>query len=247
MESDGKTTLYPGGDFAMYCNFDLTYFPFDEQHCIIKIGAWSSNSEVEILKAREKGVYLGNISHEQWQIINATMQNVHIQYTGNSYYSEIRFDLHLKRKAGYYLMYIFFPSIIFSMVTSVTFIVPPEVDNRLALSFTALLAQSVFQSMVGNDMPKSSDNLPLLSLYLFLMDFYIFVAIALQSFAVYFAKSNPKTMPNFLKVTFIKRNSTNSEEFLKLANNLDRISCVIYLFLVIATPITLLIVIPVFE
>ena len=251
MESNGKSQLFLGGDFVIYCLFDLTFFPFDTQKCTMKVGGWSSSSKQERLTPLGSAVNLENITgHEQWKIDKVVIEDLASNYNGDvAIYSEITFSFYLRRKSSYYLTYVFFPSMVISMVTACTFLIPPDLDNRLGLTFTALLAQSVFQSMVGNDMPKSSDHVPLLSLYLFLMDFYIFVAIALQCLAVYLAKVQPKQITTIISSLLEKVSSRpiDVENLIEMGNKVDRVSFTVYMALIFLTPVILLLVVPGFN
>ena len=41
IKSDGGVHWEPGGVFKTICEIDITYYPFDEQHCQLVFGAWS--------------------------------------------------------------------------------------------------------------------------------------------------------------------------------------------------------------
>ena len=254
IDRDGRTSIHPAGDFVLYCKFDLTFFPFDKQSCRIKFGAWESDIRVLRLQGYKKGVYLLEDSYhnEQWEYLGAEMEQINSTYIQSELdFSEIVMVINLKRKASYYMLNVFCPSIALSIITSSTFLVPPEVDNRLTLSFTALLAHSMFHSLISAEMPRSSDNPPLLSIYLYVMECYILIAIILESISVYLARSRPEHIPKCVK-SIVARNVKSPsneeivEEMVKFSHKFDQISLVLYLILLIATPFVTFVVIPAF-
>ena len=40
---EGGCTYIPPGIFKSTCKIDITWFPFDDQHCSIKFGSWTYN------------------------------------------------------------------------------------------------------------------------------------------------------------------------------------------------------------
>ena len=253
MRSDGTSATFPGGDLSLNCKFDLTYFPFDRQNCVIRTGSWSADIHKQRILLLNGGITIQNFTdHEQWTIETTSAESKPMHYSVNSLYSEVHIWIQLRRKSAYYMLNAFVPSLIISAVTGVTFLVPPDIDNRLTLSFTALLAHSMFNSMISNEMPKSAENPPLLLIYLFLMSIFIFVAISLQAFAVYLARSDPWKMPSiFVRLlNFNENDKTIIEKRYRMrkltsaAYFLDRISFFTYLTLVSTTPVVCFVLIP---
>ena len=244
--SNGLTLIFPGGNMDIMCQFDLTFFPFDLQICTIELGAWEYFANQVILEPNGEAVYFVDFTkHEQWDIVGFTIETNAKSYTTNTTsYSQMKIKLFLKRKSGFYLLNIFLPSYVISWITFVTFLVPPNVDNRLTLSFTALLAHSMFNTFIASEMPKSSDNIPRLSQYLTIMHLYIFLAIAIQGVTLYVAKADPQHVPTFiLKVLNIGENSTSKQQ-LQVALIIDRIAITLYFVLIVITPLAALAIFP---
>ena len=244
--SSGLTSIFPGGNMIMMCQFDLTYFPFDRQVCTIDLEPWEYMIDQVVLKPRRDGVYFVNTTkHEQWEIVGFDVETKSKSYTTNAtLYSQLIFNIFLARKSSFYLLNIFLPSYVISWVTLVTFLVPPDIDNRLTLSFTALLAHSMFNSFIASEMPKSSDHQPLLSQYLTIMHLYIFLAIAIQGVTLYVAKADPRHVPNFIsKILNLCENSTSKQQ-LQVVLIIDRIAITLYFVLIVITPMAALALFP---
>ena len=41
VKSDGDVLYIPPGIFRSTCKIDLTWFPFDQQNCKMKLGSWT--------------------------------------------------------------------------------------------------------------------------------------------------------------------------------------------------------------
>ena len=78
----------------------------------------------------------------------------------------------------YQVVNIIMPSMIISTAELVVFCLPCTDPTRVQISVTCLLAYTVFQSMIMQNIPKAIDSIPLVSLFIDLQMFYIgFVAI----------------------------------------------------------------------
>ena len=79
-------------------------------------------------------------------------------------YPEVYFVLHLKRKALYYIMNIVVPSIVLSVLVLLVLWLPPESGERISMGVTLLLSFTVFLMMVAENVPHTSDAVPLIGL-----------------------------------------------------------------------------------
>ena len=261
IRNDGNTIMYPGGDLTFSCPFDLTLFPFDIQHCNITIISWSSDITQQFLSVYGPGViFSDSANNEQWVIVNSTALPMYVEYEKDHVYSQIVFTITIARKPGYYMMNIFLPSITISLVEAVTFMVPADREDRLAMSFTALLAYSMFQTLIYNEVPKSAEHPPLLTIYLSLMSLYIFVAIAMQGFIIHLINSKTcfRTVQRFVfyhrchdkgkaKLSNEDCEIIELRKHSRLVSLLNQIAIFVYLFLLIVTPLAAFVIVPLYK
>ena len=52
-----------------------------------------------------------------------------------------------------------------SLLMELMFLLPPEAGEKVSLGITVLLAFTVFQLVIGDSMPKTSEYLPILGMY----------------------------------------------------------------------------------
>ena len=181
IKSDGSTESAPGGFIRFQCKMNLNVFPFDTMKCSATIESWFYDENAQVFDKEASGVYIYNwTEHEQWRLDGYSVDFPDIRKTSGDIHAGITFSLLLSRKAGYYLMNIIVPSLILSTLELVTFSLPPNQTIRIEVSFMCLLAYSMFQSMISDDLPKSADQTPLLSIYFTIMMFYIALAILMQ-------------------------------------------------------------------
>ena len=261
LESDGRVTLYPGGEFTFFCPFDLTYFPFDIQQCNVLLVSWTSDVTEQHLNPNNDGTSIfDTANNEQWEIIDTEAKPLLDKFNSGRSYAKILFTITLARKPGYYMMNIFLPSITISLVEAVTFMVPADREDRLAMSFTALLAYSMFQTLIYNEVPKSAEHPPLLTIYLSLMSFYIFVAIAMQGFIIHLINSKTcfRTVQRFVfyhrchdkgktKLSNEDCEIIELRKHSRLVSILNQSAILVYLFLLIVTPLAAFAIVPLYK
>jgi len=73
LSSDGSCLWVPPGLFLSTCKIDITWFPFDDQHCTMKFGSWTYDSSGINLTQAEGQEGAGDtssfISNGEWQLI----------------------------------------------------------------------------------------------------------------------------------------------------------------------------------
>lgn len=80
---------------------------------------------------------------------------------------EVSFAVVLDRRPTYYLFNIIFPTILIAFVAILSFCLPPASGEKVSLSVTSLLTQTVFMLMLSQEMPTTSETIPLLRKFTF--------------------------------------------------------------------------------
>ncbi|KAI0214765.1 Acetylcholine receptor subunit beta, partial [Lamellibrachia satsuma] len=78
----------------------------------------------------------------------------------------VRFVLHLQRKPRYYLINVVAPCVLMSLLAMLVFYLPPDSGEKVSLGITVLLSFSVFLLLVADNVPKTSEDVPLIAIYL---------------------------------------------------------------------------------
>jgi len=75
----------------------------------------------------------------------------------------VTFTLHIRRRTLYYMYNVVFPCVIMSALTLLVFCLPPDSGEKVTMGITVLLSFSVFLLRMGEDLPETSEFIPLLS------------------------------------------------------------------------------------
>ena len=186
LHSTGKVDFTPGGFVRYQCKMNLNLFPFDSMRCQARIESWFYTTVAQVFDKEMSSITTYNFTeHVQWRLegYDIEFEDVYYADSGNVY-SAINFYMYLTRKSKYYVLNIIIPSSLMSTLQLITFLLPPNQTIRIEVSFICLLAYTMFQSMIQEDLPKSADQAPLLSIYITMMIIYIAIAITCQCFVM---------------------------------------------------------------
>ena len=166
VNSDGVVELWPGKDVKLWCSIDTTKFPFDNQECEIHIGKWYfSDEEIEIFP--QKGnVNLGfyEIS-EEWELVSTSIHsitNIELGYN----FTRLIFTLKIQRRPLAIVVNLVIPLILLSCLNQMCFLLPIESGEKLGMCMAIFLTFAVFLTLISDQLPGTSLNIPAFNLYL---------------------------------------------------------------------------------
>ncbi|ESO03736.1 hypothetical protein HELRODRAFT_173437 [Helobdella robusta] len=157
----------PGGVFATMCSVNITFYPFDRQMCELKFGAWSYHTDKMNLTLPTTEVNLENYKENgEWEIEGSKAQRSEFSYTccPGQKFSNTIYTIYLRRRHLFYVMNVIMPSIMTSiLLLSIFFCTPAQ---KVQIGVVVLLSFRIFLLNVAGNIPKTSDNIPLLVVYL---------------------------------------------------------------------------------
>ena len=112
--------------------------------------------------------YIGSLQvyakNGEWEITSQKLFRVEFRYEGyeDVFYPELHFVLYFQRKSLYYIMNIVLPSCMLSILVLTVFKLPPESGEKMSMGVTLLLSYSVFLLMVSDNVPNTSQAVPLI-------------------------------------------------------------------------------------
>ncbi|CAF0749300.1 unnamed protein product [Brachionus calyciflorus] len=183
------------------CKIDVTFFPFDDQICHLKFGSWTySGLQVNVMN-KSTTVDLSNyIKSGEWDLRNVYVQR-NVQYypcCPGEPYPDIFFYIYIRRRILYYLFNIIFPCVWLSILSLVGFWLPPDSGEKITLGITVLLAFSVFMLLIAENIPATSEMVPLIGIYLTVIMSLTSMSIILTVIVLHLHHSGPfpPKMPN---------------------------------------------------
>ncbi|KAH3834967.1 acetylcholine receptor subunit beta-like 1 [Dreissena polymorpha] len=160
----GEVNWLPYQILEASCDVDITYFPFDTQECPFKFSAWSYvKDEVQLIEGK-KGIYLDEFEeNSRWSLVSTTAES------GKGDATILIFKIKLKRKSIFYVFYIIIPIVLLSFLNILTFVLPVSSGERASYVVTVLLSLAVFLTIVSSEIPKNSNTISIISVYMIAM------------------------------------------------------------------------------
>jgi len=164
--SEGMCTYIPPGIFKSSCQIDITWFPFDDQDCLLKFGSWTYNGfNLDFQTQSDKGETSSYIPNGEWELLGVpAVRNEVIYDCCPEPYLDITFTIKMRRRTLYYFTNLIIPCLLISSMAVLGFTLPPDSGEKLSLGVTIMLAITIFSSIVG-DMLPITDTTPLIGMY----------------------------------------------------------------------------------
>lgn len=207
---DGEVLWIPPAIYQSSCTIDVTYFPFDQQTCIMKFGSWTfTGDQVSLSLFNNKNhVDLSDYwKSGTWDIIEVPAYlNVHNDTAPQPTETDITFYITIRRKTLFYTVNLILPTVLISFLCVLVFYLPAEAGEKVTLGISILLSLVVFLLLVSKILPPTSLVLPLIAKYLLFTFIMNTVSILVTVVIINWNFRGPRThsMPNWIRVVFIK-------------------------------------------
>ncbi|XP_064647859.1 neuronal acetylcholine receptor subunit alpha-3-like isoform X2 [Lineus longissimus] len=169
--SSGYVVWLIGHSFRTVCHMNIKYFPFDTQTCTSTF--LCPTMQRELLEFRVPTPYVMSdypADNGEWIMVsNRTYSSVTYRRLFNGLTEEknnFNAVMVLRRKPLYYIINIILPTTTVSVLILLVYCLPPDCGEKINLGVTVLLTFSVFQLMVADTLPSSSDEPSILGVYL---------------------------------------------------------------------------------
>ena len=144
------------------CSVDVTLFPFDNQKCSIEFTDWAYTGAQVDLRNGSDVIGLGQYSKSGEWAVTRTEAKRSVDLLEGGAYPRVTFTIYLKRKPTFYVINILTPCMTLSFLALLVFYLPPDSGEKVSLGITVLLSFSVFLLLVAENVPKTSEFVPLL-------------------------------------------------------------------------------------
>ncbi|XP_026696674.2 neuronal acetylcholine receptor subunit alpha-7-like isoform X2 [Ciona intestinalis] len=167
--STGAVEWLPPGLFKTTCDVDIRYFPFDEQRCTMKFGAWTYHGGMVDLALPDENAILDNyIPSGEWDLISMKGHRTSVKYECCPHpFVDVTYTIHMRRRTLFYGFNLILPCVLVCSLTILVFLLPADSGERITLGITVLLALVVFLQLVADNLPPT-DVIPLLGITLVL-------------------------------------------------------------------------------
>lgn len=189
---DGNISDSMFGTFTLSCPMDFRNFPMDVQFCPLYIESWRLQSNVQKIMwdpIHPVGV-AKDYSLDQFSFGVRVLDVNTTKYTSGEY-SRIGMTLIFSRELQFYILQIYFPTVLFVIISWLTFIIPPSyAQGRIILTITTMLTLAALFSLVSMHSPSTS-YLKAIDVWMFVCFTFVFAAVVdcLVDIRIHFVES----------------------------------------------------------
>lgn len=159
---NGQVGMGLGTVIYTSCTFGMRYWPFDKQLC--KVVYYPDDSPIEFIQFSLNTpaiYYYQAVSNSEW-----TLENYYGYSEVRQGLSQVVYVLKLKRQSMFYVLTIILPLTGLFMINILVFVLPQESGERVSYSITITLALAVFLTVVADEMPRSSEPMSLMCIFI---------------------------------------------------------------------------------
>ncbi|XP_076355312.1 acetylcholine receptor subunit beta-like 1 [Tachypleus tridentatus] len=209
--STGIVMWVPPAIYQSSCTIDVTYFPFDQQKCVMKFGSWTFNGDQVSLKLYDDNNWVDLSDYWKsgtWDIVEvpAFLNVYNNSKEGKPTETDISFYITIRRKTLFYTVNLILPTVLISFLCILVFYLPAEAGEKVTLGISILLSLVVFLLLVSKILPPTSLVLPLIAKYLLFTFLMNTGSILVTVIIINWNFRGPRThrMPNWIRIAFLK-------------------------------------------
>ncbi|XP_064646172.1 neuronal acetylcholine receptor subunit beta-2-like [Lineus longissimus] len=151
----------------------MTYFPFDQHVCDVKLVSATLLLPNLVMTDTNPEISLDDYkTSTEWDVITTWAITEELPPLETLSFANLdasamyKASIVLRRRSDYYVVHMVLPCVFMSLLVVLTFLIPSEAGEKVSFSVTILLAFTVYQTIIVDTLPRSSDTTPVLSIYL---------------------------------------------------------------------------------
>ncbi|XP_048809683.1 acetylcholine receptor subunit alpha isoform X2 [Lagopus muta] len=208
LEHTGKITWTPPAIFKSYCEIIVTYFPFDQQNCSMKLGTWTYDGTMVVINPESDRPDLSNFMESgEWVMKDYRGWKHWVYYAccPDTPYLDITYHFLMQRLPLYFIVNVIIPCLLFSFLTGFVFYLPTDSGEKMTLSISVLLSLTVFLLVIVELIPSTSSAVPLIGKYMLFTMVFVIASIIITVIVINTHHRSPSThtMPHWVRKIFI--------------------------------------------
>ncbi|KAL4228813.1 Acetylcholine receptor subunit alpha [Mactra antiquata] len=160
--NNGFAMWHSGGAIKTSCPIDISKYPFDTQVCLIRLSKSLNDNEMDISAAENYAMLVSFNENKEWNLARSVVS----KETSIPNISELVVTLYLQRRPLFYIINIILPMVMISFMSILCFKIPPRSGERISYCVSLLLTFVVLLSTTAETMPRASDNISYLQIYI---------------------------------------------------------------------------------
>ena len=118
--------------------------------------------QINLIKVGEDGDDSNYINNSEWKLIKLHAKRNVVYYSCCAEpYPDVTYTIQMRRKPLFYVFNMIMPCMLITLVALLGFYIPSDSGEKVTMGITTLLSMTVFLMLVAENMPPTSDVLPL--------------------------------------------------------------------------------------
>ncbi|KAM9825030.1 neuronal acetylcholine receptor subunit alpha-7-like isoform 1-T1 [Syngnathus typhle] len=200
--SSGNCNYIPQAIFRSTCHVDLRWFPFDTQKCDLKFGSWTYGAWSLDLTMSE-AVISEYVPNGEWELVEVSgKKNSRIYECCEEPYSDVTYTIVMRRRSLFYLLHVFIPCILISILALFVFLLPADSGEKITLGVAVMLSLILLMMLGANVIPANSDSVPLIARYFIITMVIVTLSVIVTVVVLQFHHHDPHgaKMPKWIRV-----------------------------------------------
>ncbi|KAI6215851.1 Ligand-gated ion channel 4 [Aphelenchoides besseyi] len=159
---DGNVSWTMAAIMQSSCGMDVRYYPFETQ-----FASWAyDGTKIDIVLSSSIGDVSNYMTSTEWDLKHIRAEKNSIVYSCcPEPYPFVDIHIKIQRRPMFYVFNLILPCVMISSIALLGFYMPSGAGEKVSLGITSLLSTTVFLMLVADEMPPTSDALPLLGIY----------------------------------------------------------------------------------
>ncbi|KAL3085228.1 hypothetical protein niasHS_010297 [Heterodera schachtii] len=187
--------------YKLSCKMNVRFFPYDQQNCSFIISSWTHDmATIDYHYTRPKVNMKNFVEDDEWTVISFDFRREELKFKCCARpWAMLYAHLVIRRKPLYYIVNLVVPTSIITVVAVIGFFTPSsstsERDEKLYLGINTLLTMSLMLLMVTNQMPNTSNYVPLMGWYYMGIIFVIVFGTILATVVLFIHSRKARLQP----------------------------------------------------
>ena len=144
------------------CSADVTFFPFDEQTCVLSYMSWGYTGSEVLLSSPDSAINTDFYTENgEWNLGDTATHCYMLNM-----FSFCDFKITIERIPTFFIINIILPIAFLSFLNVMVFLLPAESGEKVSYAITTLLSIALFMTLISDTMPKTSKHMSLMSYFL---------------------------------------------------------------------------------
>lgn len=161
----GEVLWVPPAQLSVFCELDLTYWPYDIQNCSFVLGSWTYHGlalDLDRDNIAPHEVEL-QIENSEWKITNiSSWRHDKIYACCAESYPDVTYSVQIERRSATYRAVVFTPATVVVLLILVAFWLPAASGEKIFLNGIVAVIISLFMLYFAHSLPIMAYKTPLI-------------------------------------------------------------------------------------